>query len=393
MAVDTEPFARDDRKSAALAAQHVQVRDGAHQVAGFGPTREVLRQSVNIKQAGLGHDDISNGDPQFASVFFLDGEAHKRRRGAIARFFTPKAINTRHRLIMEQATDRLIARLQEAGTARLDDISFELAVVVAGEIVGLNDSNLAGLSRRVSGAMVGTRLPGMSKFIRPFGTLLAAVNAGRFYLRDVRPAIASRRTNPREDVISHLIEEGYPAKAILMECLTYAGAGMVTTREFIVMAAWHLFDNEPLRQRFLSGGEPDQFAILEELLRLEPVASMLYRQVDGAASLSSGPVPDGALIALNLRESNLDEATVGACPYAIDPDRAAKAGIVGAFLSFGDGSHRCPGAQVALTETRVFLDRLMRVPGIRLDAAPDMTWNPSLQSYELRQARVSCDRA
>ena len=61
-------------------------------------------------------------------------------------------------------------------------------------------------------------------------------------------------------------------------------------------------------------------------------------------------------------------------------------------MSFGDGAHRCPGWQVALTESRVFLDRLMRVPGIRLERAPDMLWNAPLMSYELRNAVVACDR-
>jgi cytochrome P450 len=394
MATDAQPGPtgpRDDRKSAALAAEKVRPRPGARVITGFAPTREALRSSPNLRQAGL-DNDTANGDPQFASVFFLDGEQHKRRRTAIARFFTPKAISSRHRLVMEATTDRLLDELRSTGRGRLDQLSFELAVAVAAEIVGLGDNPTSALSRRVSAIMIGTKLPGLPRLVRPFATALAAAQVGRFFLRDVRPAIARRRAEPQEDVISHLIEEGYPDKAILMECMTYAGAGMVTTREFIVMAAWHLFDNEPLRQRFVTGAEPDQFAILEELLRLEPVASLLYRQAEEAIALSSGPVIEGELLALDVRTANLDESSVGECPFAIDPDRAEKAGVVGAFLSFGDGSHRCPGAQVALTETRVFLDRLLRVPGIRLAQAPTMKWNPALESYELRQAVVTCDR-
>ena len=63
-----------------------------------------------------------------------------------------------------------------------------------------------------------------------------------------------------------------------------------------------------------------------------------------------------------------------------------------AFLTFGDGSHRCPGAQVALNETRVFLDRLLRVPGIRLHREPDLYWTDVLMGYELRNAIVTCER-
>jgi cytochrome P450 len=62
-----------------------------------------------------------------------------------------------------------------------------------------------------------------------------------------------------------------------------------------------------------------------------------------------------------------------------------------AALSFGDGAHRCPGAQVALHEARLFLDRLLRVPGLRLAQAPRISWRSDLMSYELRDAVVTCD--
>jgi len=68
----------------------------------------------------------------------------------------------------------------------------------------------------------------------------------------------------------------------------------------------------------------------------------------------------------------------------------AVAATPGSFMSFGDGSHRCPGSQVAIAETRVFLDRLMRLPGLKLARTPQMTWCDGLMSYELRDAIVTC---
>nr|MDT0667678.1 hypothetical protein [Micromonospora sp. DSM 115978] len=127
--------------------------------------------------------------------------------------------------------------------------------------------------------------------------MVTAVHAMRFFFRDVRPAIKARRAARQDDVISHLIDEGYPDKAILIECMTYAVAGMVTTREFIVMCAWHLFDDDALRARFAAGDEADQVAILEEILRLEPVAAMLHRRATEATDLDVGSVADGELVA------------------------------------------------------------------------------------------------
>jgi hypothetical protein len=38
-------------------------------------------------------------------------------------------------------------------------------------------------------------------------------------------------------------------------------------------------------------------------------------------------------------------------------------------------------------------DALLRLPGVRLERAPDMTWCDGLMSYELRGAVVTCSRA
>ncbi|SHN47292.1 cytochrome P450 [Cryptosporangium aurantiacum] len=381
----------DDRKSAALAAERVRPAPGARVISGFTPAREVLR-STGMRQAGAGAKDAPAVDPEFASVFFLDGEAHRQKRTAIARFFTPKAIATRYRAVMERTTDELLTGLRAAGGGRLDTISFELAVTVAADIVGLTDSNQKAMARRIQGTLFATRYHHRALPIRALVQLVTAVNGLRFYRRDVLPAIRTRRAQRREDVISHLIDENYPNKAILIECMTYAVAGMVTTREFIVMAAWHLFEKDELRARFLAADEQGQLAILIEILRLEPVAAMLHRRATADAALPSGSAHEGELLALSIRDANVDAAAVGACPFTLDADRAGAVNHTSAYLSFGDGSHRCPGAQVALNETRVFLDRLFRVPGLRLVQTPRMSWSDALMSYELRGAVVTCDR-
>jgi cytochrome P450 len=142
----------------------------------------------------------------------------------------------------------------------------------------------------------------------------------------------------------------------------------------------------------MAGAQDDQFAILLEILRLEPIAAFLYRSIGGDAPTPDALAPaEGGIYALCLRDANVDEAVVGACPHAIDPDRAATMKANGSFLSFGDGPHHCPGWQVALHEARAFLDALFRLPGIRLTRAPDIGWSDMLQSYELRGAMVACD--
>ena len=384
---------RDDRKSAAIAAANVRTEPGSERIGDFAFARDILR-SGDVLQAGAGAESVPTDNPEHVPVFFLDGEPHRARRAKIARFFTPKAIAERHRLVMERATDELLTALRREGQARLDDISFRLAAVVAADIVGLTESDTNGLMKRLrktlDRAIQNRATSRPARALRGIATLW---HTGRLFLFDVRPAIKARRKVKREDVISHLVDEGYSGRSILIECLTYGTAGMVTTREFIVMVAWHLFDDADLKERFLAASEVGQLAILEEILRLEPVAALLYRRAVQDATASGGKaIAGGALYAIDMRAANVDPAVTGECPFALDPDRAKWMKAVGSYMSFGDGPHRCPGAQVALQETRVFVDRLMRLPGIRLAQKPTMTWLDALGSYELRDAVVTCDR-
>lgn len=367
----------DARKSAAKVSE-VPV-EAAVPVTGYKAVREALR-AEGSRQAGFKAELVTaKGSPVRPPILFLSGEAHRRQRAATARFFAPKVVNERHRPIMEATADRLIGDLQCTGTARLDTMALDLAVTVAAHIVGLTDSDKGGMIRRLDAFFSVGLSAGTDPFSRIATQLLGQWRMLRFHMRDVRPAIASRRRQPREDVISHLIADGYRDRDILVECFTYGAAGMVTTREFITMAGWHLLGNTPLRAAFIDGDRTKRLAILEEILRLEPVVGYLYRKPPG----SDTP------LALDIRSANMDASAVGACPLELRPDRLRAERVGAAGLAFGDGEHRCPGAGVALAEAEVFLDRLLRVPGLHLAREPDVYWNPLITGYELRNCELT----
>jgi cytochrome P450 len=381
-----------DSKTAHMAARHVTPEKGSRLVERFGQLRAILRDET-MRQSGAQSSTTERNDPQLASIFVLHGEAHKRRRGAIIGFFTPKAIATRHMPIIAEAADRLIEEFRGKGRARLDQLVFRLTVAVTAEIVGLTETDRDALSRRVERFGSAPVLAGRGGPWRLLAGVLARASALHIYLRDVKPAIAARRRQRRDDVISRLLDEGRSDQEILAESLTFGLAGMTTTREFLVAAAWHLLDNAALRERFLAEQDDGKMAILMEILRLEPVAGMIYRSAStDVAGGEAGAIPAGSTLSLSIRAANLDEAEVGPEPARLDPDRAKKLRVNGAYMSFGDGAHFCPGWQVALVQSRVFLDRLLRVPGIRLVQPPKITWvPPMLQMYELRDAIIACD--
>ena len=385
---------RDERKSAALAEANLTPIAGSRVIGDFEAAREVYR-SPKVRQWGANSAEIDLSNPGDVSFFFLDGPEHRKRRGAVAGMFTPKAIAGKHREVMEHRWEAIEAELMRKGRGTLDEMSWDMAVDVAATIIGLTESDsLEGLANRVKAVLDSS----MERKSGVFGKLQFAIRTlfrvGRFWKHDMVPAIEARKDDPRDDVITFMVKEGYSKKGMLMEALSYGGAGMMTTREFIVMAAWHMFDNDALRTRFLEENEAGQIAILEEILRLEPVASLNHRKaMEPLDNSRLGTVPEGELLCLNIREMNADESITGPCPHQIDPDRAKKMKVVGPYMSFGDGPHRCPGAQVAMHESRVFLDRMFRLPGIRLEREPDISWNPHIQGYELRGAIVAVDQA
>ncbi|MCA9635477.1 MAG: cytochrome P450 [Myxococcales bacterium] len=382
------PFSpeKGESKSAALRQERLRFEEDAERIGSYERAREILL-SRELLQGGGGAEKLGPGDLEALTVFYLDGAAHREKRASIARFFTPKAITERYHAIIERETQRLLAELRREGRIRLDVASFELTVAVAANIVGLTKSDIPKMARRLAIIMSAAFVHGHGLFARLTVGLRKSLNIATFYRSDVLPALRARRRAPQDDVLSHLLAQKASRRAILMECLTYAAGGMVTTREFIVMAAWHLLERPELRRDFLEADEERQFAILLEILRLEPIVSMLVRRTD--------PAPGGRSVhfAVDLRAVHADEAAVGACPHLLDPDRAKRMKTSGAFLSFGAGAHHCPGRQVALHEARIFLDALLRIPGIRLERAPEIGWSEMLMSYELRDAVVACDPA
>lgn len=378
----------DDRKSAAASQAGGTVEPDVR-TRSFAEGRAILRNQ-NVRQAGFLAEQVGRiGSATRQPILFLEGEAHRVQRSATARFFTPRIVTTHYRELMIDLSDKLVSRFAKEKSAFLDQLSLELAVAVASHIVGLTDSDPKGLARRLDVFFTGDFQPHPGKLTSLVKFLQAQYRVLSFYYHDVAPAIRARRKKRQDDVISHLLDEGYNGREILTECLVYGAAGMATTREFIVMAAWHMLEREDLKTAFLAADEKGKIALLEELLRLEPVVGYIYRRLPEEAEAAGAP--PGAAVAVDVRAANTDMTAFGEKPCELVPGREVSAKYGNAGLSFGDGEHRCPGAQVALQESCLFLERLLLVPGLKLDRAPSLAWNPLVTGYELRDALISCE--
>lgn len=367
---------------------------GVWHVRGHAQARAVLR-SADTKQAGFNAEFLEKMPQKMRPpILYQEGQPHHEQRRQTARFFSPRTVSDNYRGLMEELADGAIRELLRKRRADLAALSMGLAVGVAGRVVGLTESRLPGMARRLDAFFEGD----MTGFgWSPRALLGFARNQARvamFFYLDVKPAIDARRKEPREDVISHLLSRGYGDAEILTECITYGAAGMATTREFVSIAAWHMLEQPALRERYLQSDEGERHDVLGEILRLEPVVGHLYRRAIADLHLDDDgepiTIPKGSLIALDTYAVNADEAVVGECPLALVPGRELLAERVGPpVMSFGDGHHRCPGYYVALQETDVFLTRLLSLKKLRIERKPSVSWNDLIAGYELREFTIA----
>ena len=351
--------------------------DGVWEIQDYATARRFLRHT-DTRQAGLGIENALRHQGRMRlPMLYRDGPEHREQRRQTARYFTPKRVESAYGELMHRLAGQQCEVLRRRGAADLSALSFQLAVAVAAEVVGLTESP-PGMPRRLDRFF---RIPDPDARGLAAARQKAANNAVllSFLWRDVRPAVAARRKARRDDLISHLLDESCTTREILGECVTFAAAGMVTTREFITVAAWHLLTDETLRSRYETGGPDERVAILHEILRLEPVVGDLLRLTTADVALGDVTIPSGARVDVAVSAANLDAREAGEQPGAVCPGRP-----VGAGLSFGDGAHRCPGAYVAIQEADIFLSKLFAMPGLRMIQHPSVTIRPDIASYELK---------
>lgn len=347
--------------------------------------RQVLRSAGGTTQAGFGAERATGRAKKFRRpVLFADGEEHRLQRSQIARYFAPKVVTGTYREMMEVRAERVMRAILAAGVVQLPEHTMDYSVDVASQVVGLTSSDLSAMSSRLDeffghGSPVGAVQPWHRRIL---GVLRSPLM--RFYWLDVLPAIRERRRRPKGDVISHLIEQGYGNHEILAESITYGAAGMVTTREFISMATWHLVEAPEVRAKFLAADEPERLAILAEILRLEPIVGHLYRRTVRELEVSDGDqrwtIPAGASLDLQIRQANADHRIVGDFADQLCPGRDLPRGVAAEVLSFGDGPHRCPGAAIALQEADILLRKLLACD-LTLLSTPTITWDDLISAY------------
>lgn len=361
---------------------------GVWHVRGYNEARDLLKE--DLTQDGFNAEELRKAG--FDGVLYMSGDPHRQMRAAIAKYFSPATVKNTHMAVIEKTADELLGRLQKRKRLNLKELSRDMATVIATAVVGLNPTK--GLIQRLD-AMLHSGKLSTNKLVAFLQTLQGHYRRFAFLFADVMPAIRRRRKQPANDVISYMISKNKKPLEIWVECIVYGAAGMATTQEFICIVLLHCMQDEKLRTIMLSDDAEARYEALNEILRLEPVIANIYRKPKEAVTVKSSntehTIQPGERIAFHIYDVNVDGKAVGATPETLDPHRELEKGVYRSMLGFGSGPHRCAGEHLALAETDVFIQKLLKLPGLRIESGPDIVRNDTVEGYEVNNLIVAVD--
>ena len=314
---------------------------------------------------------FQNSDPRVRAItdnhmLNRDGDDHRRLRAIVSKAFTPRVIEAL-RPRVEAIAAELLDRVAAQGHMELiGDYAFPLPITVIAELLGVPTDRQDDF-RRWSDAFV-------RPTITPDQQQAAMIQLQAFALY-MQQLVAERRQNPRDDLISRLIqaeEQGdrlNESELFSMIALLIV-AGHETTVSLIGNATLAVLQHPQALAELRENPKLIPGAI-EELLRYDsPVERALVRFVARDTTFGGQQLRQGELLIAVLGSANRDEARF-AHPTELDIDRAPNP-----HLAFGKGIHYCLGAPLARLEGEIALRALIqRFPDLRLAAeADDLAW-------------------
>jgi cytochrome P450 len=323
---------------------------------GAGPMRD--QYQALITDAPIKLTTMMNSDPP----------DHTRLRSLVGKVFTPRSIAALEPKVT-QLVDQSLDRIADAGSVNLiDALAFPLPFEVISAMLGMPDTDHKQLLE-----LTETLVISLEPITDP--KVMTAVFEAEMELAGMmQEAIAWKRKNPADDLLTALIQAGHNGDflsndELVAQILLLYVAGHHTTVNLIGNGVAALLRH------------PDQLALLrsnpeligngvEEFLRYDSPTHQTRRITPAPYPIGGREIPAGAMIIACLGAANRDERMFGpdADVLRLDREQARH------HVSFSAGAHHCMGSALARLEGRVAIGRLVsRFPGLALSGP--VRWN------------------
>jgi cytochrome P450 len=311
---------------------------------------QVMRDSATFSSRLLVVPRENNPDDGFVPIF-LDPPEHTKFRTHLSVALSRKGVAEIAPGVRELAVSLIEDLAPRGGCEFMADFAFKLPIIVFLRLVDLPEEHRE------------TLLEEVAKIIRPGsnkGEIIAGLAA---YLA---PIIRERRANPGDDLISWLstreVDGERMAEAKLHSmCTLLLIGGLDSVANTLGFFARFLAEHPDHRRQIIDNPAIISSAVEELLRRFPTVAAGAGRVCVTDAQLGPATVKAGEQIMSATAMMNFDDDSY---PDPLSVDFSRRINSVG---SFGQGAHRCVGANLARSELSIFLEEwLKRIPDFRV---------------------------
>lgn len=314
--------------------------------------------------------------PLLRNMLDLDAPDHSRLRALVHKGFTPRLVEQLRERVQTLADELLTAAQRKGSLELMADYALPLPLTIIAEMLGVPMADRHKFSRWTKQVVaVSSPTDGIK--------VLPSVWA---FMRYLRRLIEVRRGDPRDDLVSALIQaeeagDTLSEDELLAMIFLLLTAGHETTVNLIGSGTLALLQHPDQLERLREDPALIKPAI-EELLRFtSPVELATERYAREDITLQGTTIPHGALVHPVLGSANRDErqfVTPDTLDITRDPNR---------HLAFGHGAHYCLGAPLARLEGQIAITTLLRrLPELRLAHKPEtLRWRRGLVLRGLEQ--------
>jgi cytochrome P450 len=288
------------------------------------------------------------------SLLWLEPPDHTRIRKLVAAAFTPRSVEALREPAHELARELLQPLAIEGEMELLYDYAQPYSIAVICRLLGVP------LDRHRDLLDWSHRMVKMYELDVPPDASLNANRAASEFRDYVHELIAERRTHPRDDLVTGLVEarvdgERLSDDEIVSTVIVLLNAGHEATVNTLGNGLLAFVRHPDQWPRVLSGEVTAQDAG-EEMIRFDPPLQLFERWVlTDDFAIGDVAIPRGAKIAMLFGAANRDPRVFDR-PEDFDPGRSDAAQHIG----FGGGIHVCIGAPLARIELQASINGMRR---------------------------------
>ena len=317
--------------------------------------------------------------PLTRNMLDLDAPDHTRLRALVQKAFTPRLVEGLRPRIERLVDELLAAALRNPRGELIAQLALPVPLTIIAELLGVPREDQPRFHRWSERIVSGT----------PDLRAVLVIPAGRALFRYLRALFAQRRAEPRDDLVTALVQaeeagDRLSEDELLGMVFLLLAAGHETTVNLIGSGVLALLQHPAQRERWR--GDPGLArSAVEELVRFtSPVEVATERYAREDLEVAGVPVRRGEMVLGLIGSANRDAA------HFAEPDVLDLGREPNRHLGFGIGVHYCLGAPLARLEAQAAISALLaRAPDLALAVPPAaLRWRRHVFLRGLRELPV-----